>query len=39
MLFDGALRPVAGQLRPDPARPGIGVEVRWPDFEHHEVRI
>ncbi|MFL5299316.1 MAG: enolase C-terminal domain-like protein [Anaeromyxobacteraceae bacterium] len=39
MLFDGALRPDAGRLRPDPSRPGVGVEVRWGEFERHEVRI
>jgi L-alanine-DL-glutamate epimerase-like enolase superfamily enzyme len=25
MLFDGAIRPVGGALRPDPARPGLGI--------------
>jgi L-alanine-DL-glutamate epimerase-like enolase superfamily enzyme len=39
LLFDGALRPERGQLRPDPSRPGLGVEARWADFERHEVRV
>jgi L-alanine-DL-glutamate epimerase-like enolase superfamily enzyme len=28
MLFDGALSPTGGRLRPDPDRPGLGVELR-----------
>ena len=28
MLFEGTLQPVAGQLRPDPERPGLGLELR-----------
>jgi L-alanine-DL-glutamate epimerase-like enolase superfamily enzyme len=39
LLFDGALRPEAGRLRPDPLRPGLGVEVRWAELQKHEVRI
>jgi L-alanine-DL-glutamate epimerase-like enolase superfamily enzyme len=39
MLFDGALQPEGGRLRPDATRPGVGVEVRWPEFERHEVRV
>jgi L-alanine-DL-glutamate epimerase-like enolase superfamily enzyme len=33
MLFDGALEPVDGALRPDRSRPGIGVELRRADAE------
>lgn len=31
MLFDGALNPVDGELRPDLSRPGIGVELKRAD--------
>lgn len=31
MLFDGAVVPVGGQLRPDLARPGLGLEFKRPD--------
>ena len=33
MLFDGALSPVAGALRPDATRPGLGIELRTADAE------
>ena len=33
MLFDGAARPAAGTLRPDPARPGFGL-----DFKHKDAK-
>jgi L-alanine-DL-glutamate epimerase-like enolase superfamily enzyme len=33
MLFDGALAPVDGALRPDPDRPGLGIELRARDAE------
>jgi L-alanine-DL-glutamate epimerase-like enolase superfamily enzyme len=33
MLFDGALEPENGSLRPDPSRPGLGVELRRVDAE------
>jgi L-alanine-DL-glutamate epimerase-like enolase superfamily enzyme len=33
MLFDGALEPEGGSLRPDPSRPGLGVELRRVDAE------
>jgi L-alanine-DL-glutamate epimerase-like enolase superfamily enzyme len=39
MLFDGALAPERGTLRPDPARPGLGVELRAADFERYEVKV
>ncbi len=28
LLFDGTIEPVAGELRPDPARPGLGLALR-----------
>lgn len=31
MLFEGALAPQAGDLVPDPARPGLGIELRRQD--------
>jgi len=31
MLFDGALEPVEGELRPDDSRPGLGIELRRAD--------
>jgi L-alanine-DL-glutamate epimerase-like enolase superfamily enzyme len=33
MLFDGALAPVDGSLRPDPDRPGLGIELKTADAE------
>jgi L-alanine-DL-glutamate epimerase-like enolase superfamily enzyme len=39
LLFDGALHPHRGALRPDPSRPGVGVEPRWQEFERLEVRL
>src|SRR5205085_3675296 len=33
MLFDGALEPGGGCLRPDPARPGPGLELKRQDAE------
>ncbi len=33
MLFEGVLDPGGGVLRPDPARPGIGLELRRADAE------
>jgi L-alanine-DL-glutamate epimerase-like enolase superfamily enzyme len=37
MLFEGTLGPVGGALVPDPARPGLGLEVRWSDAEPYRV--
>jgi hypothetical protein len=31
LLFDGAARPVNGELRPDLSRPGLGLEVKKAD--------
>ncbi len=33
LLFDGALTPVDGALRPDPSRPGLGLELKHADAE------
>ncbi len=35
LLFDGVLAPVGGALRPDPARPGLGIELRAADAERY----
>jgi len=37
MLFDGALTPVAGALRPDRSRPGLGVEFKRQDAARYAV--
>ncbi|MGW0712700.1 enolase C-terminal domain-like protein [Streptomyces sp. NPDC002643] len=37
LLFDGALSPDAGALRPDTGRPGLGLDVRWADAEPYRV--
>nr|WSZ21006.1 mandelate racemase [Streptomyces canus] len=37
LLFDGALSPDGGALRPDTGRPGLGLEVRWADAEPYRV--
>jgi L-alanine-DL-glutamate epimerase-like enolase superfamily enzyme len=33
MLFDGALRPVGGNLEPDPTSPGLGLHLKTADAE------
>jgi L-alanine-DL-glutamate epimerase-like enolase superfamily enzyme len=33
LLFDGALTPADGALHPDPARPGLGIELKADDAE------
>jgi L-alanine-DL-glutamate epimerase-like enolase superfamily enzyme len=33
ILFDGALEPRGGVLRPDPERPGMGLELKRSDAE------
>ncbi|MDJ1132195.1 enolase C-terminal domain-like protein [Streptomyces iconiensis] len=38
LVFDGAVPPVDGVLRPSPERPGLGLEVRWADAEPYRVR-
>jgi L-alanine-DL-glutamate epimerase-like enolase superfamily enzyme len=37
LLFDGAVKPRAGVLFPDLARPGLGLELRRPDAERYAV--
>ena len=37
MLFDGALAPEGGMLRPDRSRPGLGLELKRPDAERFRV--
>ncbi len=37
LLLDGTLAPEGGALRPDPARSGLGLEVRWADAERYRV--
>ncbi len=37
MLFDGALSPVDGQLHPDRARPGLGLEFKRRDAEQYSL--
>jgi L-alanine-DL-glutamate epimerase-like enolase superfamily enzyme len=39
LAFDGCLEPqTGGVLRPDRTRPGLGLEVRWPDLEQWRAR-
>jgi L-alanine-DL-glutamate epimerase-like enolase superfamily enzyme len=35
MLFDGALEPEGGMLTPDPARPGLGIELKRADAQRY----
>lgn len=37
LLFDGTLTPGDGALRPDTARPGLGLDVKWADAEPYRV--
>ncbi|MEU3839483.1 enolase C-terminal domain-like protein [Streptomyces sp. NPDC028635] len=37
LLFDGTLSPEGGALRPDPSRPGLGLDVKWADAERYRV--
>jgi L-alanine-DL-glutamate epimerase-like enolase superfamily enzyme len=34
MLFEGVLQPEEGHLRPDPGRPGLGLELKASDAQH-----
>ena len=38
MIFDGAIRAVDGELRPDLSRPGFGIELKKADAKKHRVR-
>jgi hypothetical protein len=35
MLFDGAPEPVGGCSRPDPTRPGLGLELKRADAQRY----
>lgn len=37
MIFDGAIQPVDGNLRPDLSRPGLGLELKRADAEKFQV--
>lgn len=37
MFFEGALAASSGLLKPDAARPGFGLECKWPDMEKFKV--
>ncbi|MGW5418791.1 enolase C-terminal domain-like protein [Streptomyces sp. NPDC003943] len=37
LLLDGTLSPAGGVLRPEPGRPGLGLEVKWADAERYRV--
>jgi L-alanine-DL-glutamate epimerase-like enolase superfamily enzyme len=37
LLFDGALDPIGGCLRPDPTRPGLGLELKRQDAARYAV--
>ncbi len=39
MLFDGALTPVKGLLRPDLSRPGLGLELKSEDADRYRVQF
>jgi len=36
MLFDGAIRPEKGMLKPDSSRPGLGLELKRKDSERYQ---
>ncbi|QKG22330.1 enolase C-terminal domain-like protein [Actinomadura verrucosospora] len=37
LVFDGTLGPEGGALRPAADRPGLGLDVRWPDADRYRV--
>ena len=37
MFFEGAIKPVSGMLRPDLAKPGLGLEFRRADAQRYAV--
>jgi L-alanine-DL-glutamate epimerase-like enolase superfamily enzyme len=36
LFFDGAAKPLAGELRPDPSQPGLGLVIRRSDINQYE---
>jgi L-alanine-DL-glutamate epimerase-like enolase superfamily enzyme len=38
MLFDGAVQPENGSLRPDMSRPGLGIDFKYNDAEKYKVQ-
>jgi L-alanine-DL-glutamate epimerase-like enolase superfamily enzyme len=39
LIFDGALKPERGRLRPDPSRPGFGVDLKAADAQPFLVKV
>lgn len=37
MLFEGVLKPVGGELRPDRRRKGLGLSFKWSDAEPYQI--
>ncbi|WP_423146026.1 enolase C-terminal domain-like protein [Rubrolithibacter danxiaensis] len=37
MFFDGVIQPVAGKLKPDRSRPGLGLEFKYPDAAKYKL--
>lgn len=37
MIFDGALKPVNGKLRPDLSRSGLGLELKRSEADHYQI--
>lgn len=37
MIFDGAIKPIRGQLKPDLSRPGFGLELKRTDAEKFQI--
>ncbi len=35
IAFDGRFSPQGGAPRPDPGRPGLGLDVKWQDLERY----
>jgi L-alanine-DL-glutamate epimerase-like enolase superfamily enzyme len=39
LLFDGALQPHSGHLKPDCSKPGLGLELKWADARQYQVEV
>jgi L-alanine-DL-glutamate epimerase-like enolase superfamily enzyme len=37
MLFEGSIEPTGGELRPDPGRPGLGLELKRGDAQRYQI--